>query len=818
MRSLTVWSLLLLFASGATAWGNGLLIPEDRSLPALAMVSHRVNATIDEQVAQTTIEQVFRNHTSRPLEATYLFPVPRGASVNKFSMWIDGRETAGELLDAKKANTIYTDIVRRMKDPALLEYIGNDLMKMRVFPVPARGDVRVKLSYMHIAPKNSGVIEYLYPAKTDGRATRTLEDFTFTIRLKSKTSIQSVYSPTHSIGLHRKSDHDVLVDFEKNQALLDKDFQLFFATNDKDIGITPILYRPVTSQDGYFLLSVSPSTEALKNQRVPRDVVLVLDKSGSMSDVKLAQAKKALKHCLRNLSADDRFALVSFATVVVNYEDTLQDANRDQLEKAEKWIDDIRQSGGTAILPALKSALDFRPRSDSGRSFTVVFFTDGMPTVDETNPEKIVKTIQDRNSKNTRIFTFGVGDDVNAAMLDQLAETTRAVSTYVRPQEDIEVKVSSLHDKISHPVMTNVRLRSTGVKLHDIYPVEIPDLFHGNQLLILGRYSGSGAGSVSLAGMIGSEKREIVEEFDFPSRTRDGKDFVEQLWARRKVGFILDQIRINGEKKELVDEVTELAKRYGIATPYTSYLVVPDAPMPVSAPGRGRHDALTGPGGYGQGGFGGGGVPGFLPAGPTTGTVAPKSSEVARNAAREAKEAPAGGIASGRANEQNKKIDDELKRLKPADRQGAYAGALEKAKSDLKLLQEADRNYKGNLQANQIGRQGVDLALASKNLRNQSQLTQSANRQVYGRNCVEVGGVWIDDQFNEKMKLVTIKAQGEAYFRILEKQAKMKDVYRLGNFIVWVTPSNDALVIDPNEGAEQLSDKEIDRLFASAKK
>src|SRR5687767_3337687 len=226
-------------------------------------------------------------------------------------------------------------------------------------------------------------------------------------------------------------------------------------------------------------------------------------------------------------------------------------------------------------MPALDAALDLRSK-DPGRSFTVVFFTDGVPTLDERDPNKIVKNVTTRaeKSENTRIFTFGVGDDVNAAMLDQLADATRALSTYVRPAEDIEVKASALNAKISHPVMTNVKITSTNVKLHEIYPPKLPDLFHGGQLMVIGRYSGQGPAAIKLTGMVGTEERELIYELTFPPKTNEGREFVEHLWARRKVGYLLDQIRSSGESKEVVDEVTALAKKYGIATPYTSYLVV----------------------------------------------------------------------------------------------------------------------------------------------------------------------------------------------------------------------------------------------------
>ena len=434
--------MALFVAVQGSAQAAGLLIPDDRKLPPLAMVNHKVNVAIEDQVSITTVEQTFRNHTDRALEATFLFPIPRGASVDKFTMWVDGKETGGELLDAKKASQIYTDIVRRTQDPGLLEYLGNDLMRLRVFPIPAHGDQKVKLSFKSVAQKDAGVVEYIYPLKTDGKSTRTLEEFSVKISLKSQTPITNPYSPTHAITVIRKSDREAYIEFARDQAMLDKDFQLFYGTGAGDIGLTPLLYKPVTSEDGYVMMLVSPQVEAAK-VRMPRDLVLVLDTSSSMSEEKMRQAKKALKYCLGQLGEKDRFGIIKFSTSVTRFRDNLVEANKDYLERANKWVDDLRTSGGTAIWPALDEAMQMRS-NDAARPFTMVFFTDGQPTVDETNPDKIVKNVAAKNTGNTRIFTFGVGDDVNAAMLDQLAETTRAVSTYVRPAEDIETKVASL--------------------------------------------------------------------------------------------------------------------------------------------------------------------------------------------------------------------------------------------------------------------------------------------------------------------------------------------------------------------------------------
>src|SRR5262245_18925536 len=593
---------------------SGLLIPVEKKLPPLAMLNHHVQVSIEDQVAVTRIEQTFRNHTDRQLEATYIFPVPKGASVRKFSMWVDGKEVPGELVEADKARKIYTDIVQRTLDPGLLEYMGNHLLKLRVFPVPAKGDQKIAISYTSIADSDNGLIEYVYPLKTDAKAPSTLEKFSLKVNLKSQFALQNIYSPSHAITMTRPSDKEAIVGFEKDAAALDKDFQLYYTSSGKDIGLTALTHRPVPSQNGYFLMLIAPRIELSKAQQVPRDMVFVLDTSGSMRGKRMTQAQNALKYCLAQLQQQDRFAMMNFATTVNRYSEALQAASPDAITLAKKWVDGLEASGGTAIDDALAAAFAMRP-SDPARRFTIVFFTDGRPTIGETVPEKILQNAAKRNTGNTRIFTFGVGDDVNAQMLDQLADQTRAVSTYVRESEDIEAKVSSLYAKISNPVLADLKLTvGAGIRINHAYPPHRPALFHGTQLTVLGRYTGQGHAALKLIGTVGMETKEFVYELNFAEKTEE-KPFVEDLWARRKVGYMLDQIRANGEKKELVDEVVTLAKRYGITTPYTSYLVVPDQVLPVARqPGQsGKPDvsfrAMVPPALQG-GGFGGGGPTG----------------------------------------------------------------------------------------------------------------------------------------------------------------------------------------------------------------
>jgi Ca-activated chloride channel family protein len=843
MRNLLTCAVLLACAS--PTWAHGLLIPDDKTLPPLAMLNHNVSISINDQLATTRVEQTFRNHTDRNLEATYVFPVPKGATVNKFTMWIDGKETKGELLPAAEARNVYTSIVRRTQDPGLLEYIGNDMLQLKVFPIAPKSDQKVAVSFSFVAGKEGNLVEYVYPLKTDGKATATLEAFKVKATLTSQHGVGNVYSPTHAIAVKRKNEKEVEIEFEKNQALLDKDFQLFYSLSDADVGLTALMHKPVTADPGYMCLLVTPKMDRSKISQLGQDVVMVLDTSGSMRGVKMEQARKALKYCLNNLTPKDRFSIIQFATVVNRYRDELVEASSERVAHALKWVEDLDASGGTAIDAALKSAYELRPsnREEVTRPFTVVFFTDGQPTIGETNPEKITKDTLAASTRNTRVFTFGVGDDVNAVMLDRLAEGTRALSTYVRPAEDIEAKVSGMFAKMTNPVLTDLKLVTTGdVRLTEIYPNTLPDLFWGGQLVVFARYSGKGPTAIKLEGRVGADKKEFVYELTAADKTGNDKDFVEGLWARRKVGFLLDQIRVNGEKKELVDEVVTLAKRYGITTPYTSWLIVPDgvnpgvpraANAPAVPPGELPRvnfapsqpslllptsgtspinpasaapvppplgDVITGkvptPGPVGSGGPGFGGPGGFGSTG------------------------SGGGLADLRDRITTAELDraasEEKKReagKKGADK-GPEAEALDRKLALDEVMKAIREKRKDDVTA---GKTSVDLAVEMVRLRDQEQTSRTAVRQVQGRTCIELGGVWIDEGFSSKMKIVSVKAMSDGYFRLLEKQPKVKEVLQLGNFVVWVTPSGTALVIDGNHGAEQLKDEEIEALFKPGK-
>jgi len=336
-------------------------------------------------------------------------------------------------------------------------------------------------------------------------------------------------------------------------------------------------------------------------------------------------------------------------------------------------------------------------------------------------------------------------------------------------------------------------------------------LFHGDQLVILARYQGAGHSAVVLKGNVGVHEKEFVYELDFAEQN-DDKPFVEELWARRKVGYLLDQIRVNGEQKELVDEVVQLAKNYGITTPYTSYLIMPDAPVQLaSADGRGyRRDPY-------------GAAPPALASGPSgAGGGSPaKLEDFAKRVQREK-----GDLAKNRGAfqddafaEADRQLASRSETAKPEGKAAANEARdeIRKAQKLKSTLERAQYNYaNGRWRQNQVQALGVNLAVSTNHLKCQSQLQATAIQRVASRNCMEYGGVWIDEDFTARTKTVAVKAQSDAYFRILERQPQMKDVFRLGNHVVWITPNGTGLVIDTTDGKEKLSDREIDSLFVKS--
>lgn len=740
---------IALAAPGARA--TGFMVPADHHLAGLHLESHRVDVKVNGLAALTRVEEVFVNQHDRQLEAIFVFPLPKGASINDFKMYVNGKLVTGEIMEAGKARGIYQQIVRQMRDPGLLEYIDSNLIKLSVFPIPPKGRQEVSLVYSQTLDADSGLVEYVYPLKTDRGSAKTLKDFTMNVDIRADAGIRNVYSPTHDITVMRENERHVTAGFEKTAVGLDENFQLFYALSDAEFGASLITYRP-NGADGYFLLLLSPKIDVDAADVAPKDVAFVIDVSGSMKGEKIAQARKALEFCVKSLNKRDRFRIITFANGVEELNKDFLPVTRDNLSRALDYISALDAGGGTDIDSALQRALS---GAAGDRSYYVVFLTDGRPTVGVTDAGRILDNMRKENDASTRIFCFGVGYDVNAVLLDELAKATRATNQYVGPGEDIEVKVSSFFGKIGNPLLSDVAIDFGSAGVYDVYPTALGDLFTGSQMTVAGRYRKAGPATIVLSGQGGTRELAFEYPVEFGGGGSEGVSFVRQLWAGRKIAFLLEEIRLRGEKPELKTEVISLSKEYGIMTPYTSYLVtegspvVADLPQPLRMRVRAMQDDLRSSFDY-------------------KGTAAsPQESRMLRmEVAREQRAA-----------------DGTVQHSQGIPASGKFAVRASAANNALIASAQVER---GNL-----------------------------IRQVADENFAQVSGVWVQQEVGKDLHQVSVKFGSDAYFEIFDNAPKAtQQAFALGERLI-LQIGKYILVID-TEGIEDASNDDVRAVIAAA--
>ncbi len=568
-----LWLMLLVAAcfaclTAAPARADGLIvisnpprpIPGHFTFAPLEVGFHKVECTIDDQVAVTSVDQEFINPNSARLEGDYIFPIPKDANINKFSLDIDGKMVEAELLPAEKARAIYEEIVRKSRDPALLEYAGRAMFRVHIFPIEPNSKKRIQLKYTELLKADNNLMDYHYTLNTEKYSSKPLREVSLKINIKSTQPLTTLYSPTHEVEIKRHDDLSAVVGYEAKDVRPDTDFHLFIGRKATPVGISLLTYKPDSDGTGYFVLLAAPTlSQAAKP--MPKDVIFVMDTSGSMSaDHKIDQAKRALKFCITSLNKEDRFDIVRFSTEAEPFFKSLNDATENNRTKALEFVDAMKASGGTAIQDALAAALAERPvslKDGAGlpltdRPFLIVFLTDGQPTVGEQNPDRILAAFKDNKlAANVRLFSFGVGSDVNTKLLDQLGEQTRGYSQYVLPNEDIEVAMSNFFSKVQDSVLANLKLDLGTVAVSKLYPKELPDLFKGDQLIAFGTYAKGGNAAVTLSGMVNGKEQKFVQDAKFEDKTDASKEWIGKLWATRRVGYLLDEIRLHGESSEL---------------------------------------------------------------------------------------------------------------------------------------------------------------------------------------------------------------------------------------------------------------------------
>jgi len=588
MRYALLLALLPLAPLTAQGWIDERQAPGPvRSSPAVVRVGSTVRVTVDGRVARFEVEERFRNSGRGIAEGTYHYPMPGEAVFTDFSLFQGEMELKGEMLPAEQARSIYEGIVRQLKDPALITLVGHGLLRAQVFPIQPGETRTVILRYTQLLARDGDALHLRYAAGTRGDAPVAVR-----FEIPRENLYATPYSPTHPINESRqggtlrvtitppvRGDVDLVLPFRRGL-----------------VGGT-VLTHAQPGEDGYALLFLSPPP-AGANAVAARDVTFVVDISGSMSGDKMEQARSALRQALAALGARDRFRLIAFSSGVRHFRDGFTAATPTALASARAFVDGLNATGGTNLQGAVDAALD--ERADAERMSLVFLLTDGIPSVGESAPDKIAASAAGRIGRH-RIFTFGVGHDVNTYLLDRLAVEGRGSATYVAPGADVRDAVGGVMTKLSRPALADLRIVSAPVRFLEQAPAELPDLFFGEELVVLTRYRGTGEGPVVIEGTRdGRRERFTIEAHFAPSSARN--DFIPPLWAGRRIGELSRQIRLEGSSPALIAQIRELGLRHGILTEYTAYLVQEPGMvasngggLPVSPPsGAGAAREMTG--------------------------------------------------------------------------------------------------------------------------------------------------------------------------------------------------------------------------------
>ncbi|HEY9789932.1 MAG TPA: VIT domain-containing protein [Candidatus Obscuribacterales bacterium] len=745
----------------------------------LHMQSADVKVDITDQVARTYITQTFVNDTDRNLAGTYLFPLPDDTTFSSFSLHIDGRPVEGKILEAQEARQQYEQIVRSMVDPGLLEYADYKTVRARIFPIPAHGTKKVELEYTQVLKAENGMLKYRFPLKSEND-TAPSDELKVSVKLSSKQGLRTIWSPSHTIAMNKTDDHTAKVAYLEKETVPDKDFLLYYSVSDKDMAAN-LLTHKTTGEDGYYMLTVTPPVEA--KQVINKDIVLVADTSGSMAGERMDENKKALRFLVNALNAGDRFNIVQFNTDVEQFKDGLVTATPANKKAALGFIDDLEAHGGTNMGDALRNAVTMLGTTGDRPGY-LVLMTDGEPTVGDTSQQSILKIADSK--RDIRVFDFGVGYDVNTRLLNKLAETHHGTAQYIEPDESIETALSSFYQKIKTPVLTNVKIAYDGVQVKDVYPREVKDIFAGSQILLIGKYKGSGSGTVRITGTVNG----VAKAYSFPlsfAAEQSSNTYLPRLWAMRRIGHLTEVAQENGDSREVVDEIVALSKKYGIISQYTSFLVTDPnernahgmpVGMPVGMPMRSPRPmpVAMGTGFSGLASGGGGGAPGgmvrnrrlamhnesarFATAPMSTGMMPPQPMAITDSAAAASFDRSA-----------TRRLEDNKVALKKASLAQTIYGD-EGTVRDGEFLQSWSGSRAAFQNAPTSGKQAVLREKAMSNFKDA--LSLADKKETAGLKTVEDktfflhGGFWTDSAYDGHQQLQTISFGSKEYFDLLK--------------------------------------------------
>lgn len=573
--------LFVLFATASVVFADGMILPMDVMQDYLNVRYHHVDVVIDGVQATTHVEQEFYNPYSYAVHGQYLFPIPPDAALADFEFALDSVAQRTTRQDIAATNAMLYQMVADRRDPSLLQYLDWESLALDIELAPGSSRVMTIEYEQILAPENNG-FHYRYILSTERYSAAALESASVNVRILTPGA-SSIYSPQYAVTTDYTTPGEVHVSWSEAQTHPTQDFDLYFTAAENGFGGS--LMTGAHDGESHFMFVFAPEAVQEQVDSLPKDIVFVIDRSGSMDGEKMVQARDALTQILGRLNTADRFSVVGFDDLLDVYSPSLRPVDRDSIQQAYHFVDNLTARGGTDIAGGLQQALTVIQASErrTDAAQMIVFLTDGLATAGITLDEDIRRLITDLNHDRTvRIHAFGVGYDVNTHLLDGLAADNGGTVTYVQPGENIETVLTGFYSRIANPVLTDVQIEFEGIEAADLYPQALPDLFEGSSVILTGRYAAtSDRVTVRVTGSAGGEAREYVYEFALNETGEHA--FVSRLWATRRIGHLLDIVRVEGETEALREEIRSIGLAYGIVTPYTTFVIVPQTEGAASA-------------------------------------------------------------------------------------------------------------------------------------------------------------------------------------------------------------------------------------------
>ena len=561
----------------------------------LELTSVDVAVQIDERIARTRTDQIFTNHAEWEVEGIYEFTLPEGAIITDLVLWIDDKRVQGLILEKEEARQVYDDIVSQRIDPALLEQVTPNQFRLSIFPFPAKGSRRVEFEYMQLLESHSGRLDYSFPLAPETDHPLQMELFVLRAQVRSQHAFEVTTSGLPRLTeIDRPDAHRANIFFGDEKTKPREDFTLTIRQIDDRPKPTVISFAPQPNDDlGYYALWLPPLPELTQGDPLPRSLTFVIDISSSMQQGKLQAVKGALAPAIDALDAADLFNIVVFTHRADSFAAAPIPADPDNKKAATAFINQQDALGVSNFEAGLGRAMqqDF----PANRVNHVIFLTDGLPTLGEVELEPLSELVGEWSAGQARLFTIGVGRDVDQGFLTGLAGEHRGEAYFLSEEGDIEAALQDLFESFTFPILLLDELSFDQVEIHDVHPRGVETLAAGRELFQVGRYRGGGTFTLSLIGHVGNESVSL----DFPLEFTEADvstDFlgslIPRLWAYQKIQALEEQIARFGEQQELLDDILALGLEYRLVTRRTS-LFAPDDGVEVNPQPRGDEVALN---------------------------------------------------------------------------------------------------------------------------------------------------------------------------------------------------------------------------------